>query len=169
MAEKERIHIKMDIDDEVRKLLRDISAMDKESQGRLKDEVKVLSGWIATEIKRSAFVSPFPDQSAKLVPTVRAVKDRLPYVVVGGSAGRYSGGARSGQVLFGNEFGANPRSKNGAFPNGGRRFPYRSRRKGRGNEGYWIFPTVTALQPMITERWHDLCDHALANWKKGNI
>lgn len=167
MAEKERIHFRMDIDADVRKLLRDISAMDKESQGKLKDDVKIISGWIATEIKQAAVTAPMPAQATRIANTVRAVKDRMPYVVVGGSAQRFSGGGRSGTVLFGNEFGAWPTSENGAFPNGGRRFPYRSAREGRGNKGYWIFPTVKRLQPDITRAWHNRVDHVLANWKKG--
>lgn len=165
--EKERIHFKMDIDAEVRALLKDISAMDKEAQGRLKDDVKIISGWVATEIKQAATKAPMPAQAARVANTVRAVKDRVPYVVVGGTAQKFSGGGRSGVVLFGSEFGASPTSSNGAFPNGGRRFPYRSGQGG--TQGYWIFPTLKRLQPQITKAWHNRVDHVLSNWKKGAI
>lgn len=167
--EKERIHFRMDMNAEVRALLKDISAMDKESQGRLKDDVKIISGWVATEIKQAATRAPMPEQAKRVANTVRAVKDRVPYVVVGGTAQKFSGGGRSGVVLFGSEFGAYPKSENGAFANGGRRFPYRSAREGRGNKGYWIFPTLKRLQPDITRAWHNRVDHVLRNWNKGSM
>jgi hypothetical protein len=45
----------------------------------------------------------------------------------------------------------------GNFPNGGYKFPARTQSEGRGNRGYWIFPTLKALQPEITRRWKARC------------
>jgi hypothetical protein len=141
--------------------------MDKDSNTKLKNDVSLISAWSAGELKQGAFTAPMSSQSIKVAETVRPNKDRIPNITIGGSKQRFSGGAVSGQVLFGNEFGANPTSSNGAFPNGGRRFPYRSPAKGRGNEGYWIFKTLTAIQPEVTRRWKQSVTEVLGNWTKG--
>jgi hypothetical protein len=93
-------------------------------------------------------LNPLPAQAQKVAATIRANKDRIPNVTIGGSKGRFSGGAVSGQVLFGSEFGGPA-----PFENGGRRFPDRSPAQGRGNEGYGIFITLKRIQPELTRRW----------------
>lgn len=141
--------------------------MDKDSQVKLKNDVSLISAWSAGELQAGAFNAPMQAQAQRVAQTVRPNKDRIPNVTIGGSKQRFSGGAVSGQVLFGNEFGANPTSPAGAFPNGGRRFPFRSPSKGRGNSGYWIFKTLTSIQPEITRRWKASVTEVLNNWNKG--
>jgi hypothetical protein len=72
--------------------------------------------------------------------------------------------------LFGNEFGGERNAYNSlsAFPNGGYRFPARSPREGRGNAGYWIFPTLKTLQPEIRRRWKDAVDKVMDNWARNS-
>jgi hypothetical protein len=142
--------------------------MDDDSKTKLKNDVSLISAWSAGELRQGAYSAPMSSQSIRVADTVRPNKDRIPNVTIGGSKSRFSGGAVSGQVLFGNEFGANPTGTNGSFPNGGRRFPFRSPSKGRGNEGYWIFKTLTAIQPEITNRWKSAVTDVLNNWKKGS-
>lgn len=169
MADKQRITVKMDINDEVRALLKDLNQMDKDSKGELKEAVKGISAWVAADIKQAATRAPMPEQATKVARTVRAVKDRVPYIVIGGSSVAFSGGAKSGEIVIGNEFGAWPTSTNGMFPNGGRRFPYRSLREGRGNKGYWIFPTVKDKQERIAREWHAACDKVFTAWKNKGV
>jgi hypothetical protein len=169
MAEKQRINVKMDITPEIRALLKDLNEMDKESKNELKEKVKGISSWVAEEIKTAASYAPMYKQAMRVAQTTRANKDRVPSVTIGGSRVKFSGGAVSGDVLIGSEFGADPTSVNGQFPNGGRRFPYRSPQRGRGSEGYWIYPTLRLAQPRITREWHEACDDVLANWTKGTI
>jgi hypothetical protein len=73
-------------------------------------------------------------------------------------------------LLFGNEFGSdrNVFGSKGNFPNGGRKFPERSPREGRGNKGYWIFPTLKAMQPEITRRWKNAVGEVYENWTRTN-
>lgn len=142
--------------------------MDDDSKTKLKNDVSLISAWSAGELKSGAFGAPMENQAIKVAQTIRANRDRIPNVTVGGSKSRFSGGAVSGQVLFGNEFGASPTSVNGAFPNGGRRFPFRSPQKGRGNEGYWIFKTLKGIQPEVTRRWKQSVTQVLDNWNKGS-
>ena len=166
MAEKQTISVKMDITPEIRALLKTLNEMDKESKTELKNKVKGIATWVAEDIKRAANNAPMQAQAMKVAQTVRANKDRVPSVTIGGSRVKFSGGALSGDVLFGSEFGADPTSVNGQFPNGGRRFPYRSPERGQGNEGYWIYPTLRSKQPRITREWHQAVDNVLNNWTK---
>jgi hypothetical protein len=167
MAEKQIIKVRMDITPEIRALLKTLNEMDNESKNELKTKVKGIAGWVAEDIKRAAASAPMSAQAMKVAQTVRANKDRVPSVTVGGSRVRFSGGAVSGEVLYGSEFGADPTSVSGKFPNGGRRFPYRSPQRGQGSEGYWIYPTLRLAQPRITREWHEAVDNVLDNWTKG--
>jgi hypothetical protein len=163
------IKIQPDMTD-LRGLLKALNQMDKDSQKGLKDEVYSISAWTAQGITQAAFAHPFmPAQAAIIAPTVRASRDRLPTVLIGGSKGRASGGANAGQLLFGNEFGGERNAKGSlsTFPNGGYKFPPRSARVGRGNAGYWIFPTLKAMQPEITQRWKAAVEKVYDNWKRG--
>jgi hypothetical protein len=109
-------------------------------------------------------LNPLPAQAQKVAATIRANKDRIPNVTIGGSKGRFSGGAVSGQVLFGSEFGGPA-----PFENGGRRFPDRSRPQGRGNEGYGIFITLKKIQPELTRRWKDaVSKRVIEKWDNNN-
>lgn len=157
----------MDMTQELRDLLNDLKKMDSESQNELKDQVSLISAWTATQIKQAAYATPYPNQTEIVADTVRFNRDRVPNVTIGGSRGRKaSGGANAGELVMGNEFGAIPTSTNGAFPNGGRRFPYRSAREGRGNAGYWIYPTLRAIQPEVSQRWWNAADKIFRHWQR---
>ena len=156
---------------DLRGLLKALNKMDDDSKKALKDDVAAISSWTAGGIKMAGYVgAPMPRQTAIVAQTVRANKDRIPNVTIGGSRGRASGGANAGILLFGNEFGAdrNAFGSKGNFPNGGYKFPARSPREGRGNKGYWIFPTLKAMQPEITRRWKNAVGEVYENWTRTN-
>jgi len=169
MAEtRTSITVRPDLAD-YRGLLKALSLMDKEAQMGLKDNVQSISNWTAQNIKQAAYgLSPMPKQAAIVAETVRAARDRVPTVYVGGGKGRASGGANAGQLLFGNEFGGdrNAWGNLSAFPNGGYRFPARTSREGRGNTGYWIFPTLKAMQPEIKKRWFKAVNDVMDLWAR---
>jgi hypothetical protein len=115
---------------DLRGLLKALNKMDDDSKKALKDDVASISAWTAGAIKTAGYVgSPMPAQTAIVAQTVRANKDRIPNVTIGGSRGRASGGANAGVLLFGNEFGSdrNTFGSAGNFPNGGYKFPARTR------------------------------------------
>lgn len=169
MAEGKRtITIKPDLGD-YRGLLKALSAMGKDANGQLKNDVYSISAWTAGAIKTSAYVGArFPAQAAIVAATVRPARDRVPTIYIGGGKGRASGGANAGQLLFGNEFGSDRNLKGslGSFPNGGYKFPERTDREGRGNVGYWIFPTLKVAQPEIKKRWQQAVVQVLDNWAR---
>lgn len=171
MAET-RSTVKMQVNmSDYRGLLKALSQMDQGSQIALKDDVQSISKWTAQGIIYASYGALMPAQTAIVASTVRSNRDRLPNVTIGGPKGRASGGANAGQLLFGNEFGGDRNTKGSlsAFPNGGYRFPERSPREGRGNAGYWIFPTLKALQPEIRRRWKDAVDKVMDNWARNSI
>ena len=149
MADKVTVKIQPDQSD-LRGLYKAFRDMDEGAKQSLKDEVTSISAWSATELQSSYTMNPYPAQAQKVAATIRANKDRIPNVTIGGSKGRFSGGAVSGQVLFGSEFGGPA-----PFENGGRRFPDRSPAQGRGNEGYGIFKELKRIQPTLTARWKE--------------
>lgn len=159
MADKTKISIQPD-QAQLAGLYAALKTLDKDANNQLKTDVMAISGWTATRIKQAAGMNPFPKQAAKALETTRAQRDRVPTVAIGGSKQKYSGGAVSGQILFGSEFGANPTSINGQFPNGGRRFPMPSK-------GYGIFKTLKQIQPEITRQWKSAVDKVLNEWSKG--
>jgi hypothetical protein len=171
MAEgRTTITVRPDLKD-YRGLLKALNAMDKEAQYELKNDVHSISSWVATNIKQSAYaLSPMPKQAAIVAQTVRAARDRVPTVYVGGTKGKASGGANAGQLIFGNEFGGdrNAYGNQSSFPNGGYRFPARTARDGRGNKGYWIFPTLKALQPEIKKKWFASVNKVMDNWARNS-
>jgi hypothetical protein len=134
--------------------------MDDGSKQALKDEVTSISAWSATELQNSYTMNPYPAQARKVAATIRANKDRIPNVTIGGSKGRFSGGAVSGNVLFGSEFGGPA-----PFANGGTRFPERSAPEGRGNIGYGIFKKLKEIQPRLSAEWKDAVNrHVIKKW-----
>jgi hypothetical protein len=155
----EDIAIEPDLN-ELAGLYRAFKTMDKEAKTELKTKVSAISAWTVPHIQNSYNMNPYPKQAERALKTARSVSRRDPTVLIGGARTKFSGGAVSGNIIFGSEFGANPTSVNGQFPNGGRRFPMP--RKG----GHGIFKTLKTLQPEITRRWKSAVDDVLGNWSK---
>lgn len=140
-------------------LFKALKKMDKESNDKLRDDVTAISMWSANQIKMGAFGYgvKMGGQAARLSETVRGNRDRIPNVTIGGSKVRFSGGAVSGMVVMGNEWGST-----NTFPNGGRRFP-----SGTYPRGNWIFPTLRDIQPDVTQKWKKAVDDVLKSWNEG--
>jgi hypothetical protein len=167
---RETIKIQPDMRD-LRDTLKALNTMEKEANTELKDDVQAITMWMAQGIQQAGFAHPvYPKQAAIVARTVRGNRDRIPSVTIGGSKGRVSGGANAGQLLFGNEFGGdrNAYGNLNAFPNGGFRFPPRTDREGRGNVGYWIFPTLKDNQTELTDKWMTAVKKVFAKWGRLN-
>lgn len=168
MSDKETIKMTVDSKD-LRELYDVFKKLDKETNAALREEVWHLSDFMARGIRTAAEYAPMPNQARLIADTVRANKDRIPNVTVGGSkylkvSRKGTPGnprPRAGQLLFGSEFGGTATGY-GLVPNATdnrqRRFPFWSGRYGRGSRGYWIFPTLRKMQPKITHDYHALID-----------
>lgn len=98
-------------------------------------------------------------------------KSKTPFFTVGGSSVKLRNGTPVGEIALGVEFGAyqdRPRKRKGKSSNyvGYRQFQPRSPREGRGNAGYFIFPTLKALQPEITRKWVEQVDRIRREWRE---
>jgi hypothetical protein len=98
---------------------------------------------------------------------------RGPVISIGGDNPKLANGTPVGAIALGVEFGAyqdRPRKRKGKSTDyvGYRQFQPRSPREGRGNAGYFIFPTLKALQPYITKRWVDEVDRIRREWRERN-
>jgi hypothetical protein len=69
--------------------------------------------------------------------------DKAPNFTLGGTTKVTQSGTSAGTLLFGSEFGSK------RF----RQFPPRSRPKGRGNRGWFIFIALERFQPTIAKEW----------------
>jgi hypothetical protein len=59
-----------------------------------------ISRWTAQGIVYASYGALMPKQAAIVAQTVRANRDRLPNVTIGGARGRASGGANAGQLIW---------------------------------------------------------------------
>ena len=109
-------------------------------------------------------------QGQALARSIRVSKSKTtPYFTVGGSTPRLANGTPVGEIALGVEFGAyqnKPRKRKSGQYTGYKQFQPRSPREGRGNAGYFIFPTLKALQPYITKRWVDEVDRIRREWRE---
>jgi hypothetical protein len=109
-------------------------------------------------------------QGQALARSIRVSKSKTtPYFTVGGSTPRLSNGTPVGEIALGVEFGAyqnRPRKRKSGQYTGYKQFQPRSPREGRGNAGYFIFPTLKALQPEITKKWVDQVDRIRREWRE---
>jgi hypothetical protein len=98
-------------------------------------------------------------------------KSKTPFFTVGGSSIKLRNGTPVGAIALGVEFGAyqdRQRKRKGKSTDyvGYRQFQPRSPREGRGNAGYFIFPTLKALQPEITRKWVEQVDRIRREWRE---
>ena len=169
------VKVKIVFDDEVRATLNAFTRLQKETDDKsantaLRQATKTISDQLGKEIGRAAYVHPFsPAQAIKVATTIKVLSDRVPKIGIGKGRGRiFSGGGRAGDVLFGNEFGSIQGGIGNFGFNGGKRFPIpRSPRRGKGNAGYWIFPTVRANERDIREQWLKMANALFKTFVKG--
>ena len=154
-------------DSDILAIRRTFSKMDEIA----KDDMKRVANDIAIEAA-SAVGSALQStpQGQALARSIRVSKSKTtPYFTVGGSTPRLSNGTPVGEIALGVEFGAyqnRPRKRKSGQYTGYKQFQPRSPREGRGNAGYFIFPTLKALQPYITKRWVDEVDRIRREWRE---
>lgn len=129
--------------------------MDENSKTALKTEVASITGWVASDMVAAANRTTKPIQSAAIARSVRAKKDRLPSIQLGGTIAKLSNGTPVGLILKGNEFGSNTYKQ---FPNWSGSSP-----TGRGSAGWWIYPTLRRSQPKLTRQWKEAIEKYITN------
>jgi hypothetical protein len=142
--------------------LKALRGIDKEADKAVRNEVQKIANMMSQEIaqagrsrsKRDAFVAN----------SVRGTRERTPVVKIGAATRmpvtRAGQGPRASDLMFGMEFGANQSGPNGW------RFPERTPKLGRGNEGYWIYPTARRQQRRVVEMWAAALEKVAKEWGK---
>ena len=136
--------------------LKAYNKLDKDAKKAAKVEVQKIADLLAGRIRSRA---PSDPRYRNLAVSVKSGRDRVPVIRVGQRANpKVSGGGGPRELVIGMEFGASRQGPNAW------RFPDRTPRLGRGNEGYWIYPTIKDNQEDIISRWFAAMDKMLDDW-----
>lgn len=141
---------------ELRSIISAFKAMDDESVEAAKRESSALATYAANEIRRTSLTRTVSGEAVRRVADgVRVSKSsKIGEFSYGFASQRFSGGGTT-QILWpGLEFGSNRY----------RQFPRRTPAKGRGNAGYFIYPTLRKIQPELIRQWQEAFDRILKKW-----
>jgi hypothetical protein len=137
---------------------RAFKAMDAEALDQAKEASAEIAEMLKDKIIRKAQTRQIAGASARRIAEgARVAKaSKIGELSFGFAAQKYSGGATTQQLWPGMEFGSN-RFK---------QFPRRTPRVGRGNKGYFIYPTLTENQRELIAKWEESFDRILKEWDK---
>jgi hypothetical protein len=137
--------------------------MGKAANKDLRDASYSIARDVASELSASASgagsIGGNPFQAQAVAQGIRPYRDRTAKIKIRGKRPVTSGGGSVEDLLWGAEFGSN-RFK---------QFPQRSPREGRGNRGYFIFPTLKRLQPKIRRDWVAAVNRVAYEWRRTNF
>ena len=143
---------------ELRSIIKAFKAMDDEAVDQAKRTSNALATFASEKIKSTAYGRTVASEAVRRVAEgVRISKSsKIGEFSYGFAGQRFSGGATT-QILWpGLEFGSN------RF----RQFPRRTPNRGRGNSGYFIYPTLRQIQPELVRQWEDAFSTILKEWDK---
>lgn len=143
---------------ELRSLIGAFKAMDDQATDEAKKMGYELAKYAADEVRKAALTRTVnPEAVRRIADGVRVSKtSKVGEFSYGFASQRFSGGGTTKELWRGFEFGSN-RFKQ--FP---RRTP---RSSGRGNLGYFIYPTLRRIQPQLVSQWVESFDRILKKWK----
>ena len=128
-------------------ILKAFKAMDDQAIQEARTESNALATYAANEIKVSALGRQVSGAGVRRVAEgVRISKSsKIGEFSYGFASQRFSGGGTTQKLWAGLEFGSNRYSQ----------FPRRTPNRGRGNSGYFIYPTLRKIQPELVRKWED--------------
>lgn len=141
---------------ELRSIIRAFKAMDDEATDQARKQSSALAEYAANEIKAYSLSRTFGQSAvSRIVQGVKISKSsKIGELSYGFASQRFSGGASTKDLWAGYEFGSN-RFK---------QFPRRTPSKGRGNSGYFIYPTLRKIQPELVRQWQEAFSDILKKW-----
>lgn len=130
---------------EIREVIRAFKAMDDVAIEEAKKVSGALADYALGKIKEAAGTRTVATKVATRIADNGKVSksSKVGEISLGFASQRFSGGGTTKSLWGGMEFGSN-RFK---------QFPRRTPTLGRGNAGYFIFPTLKAAQPHIIQEW----------------
>ena len=137
-------------------ILKAFKAMDEQAVQEARTESSALATYAANQIKVTAMGRQVSGAGVRRVAEgVRISKSsKIGELSYGFASQRFSGGATTQKLWPGLEFGSNRY----------RQFPRRTPNQGRGNSGYFIYPTLRQIQPELVRKWEEAFDTILKKW-----
>lgn len=141
---------------ELRDILKAFKAMDAAAIEEARTQSSALALYAANEIKAYSVTRTFGQAAVnRIADGVRISKSsKIGEFSYGFATQRFSGGGTTQKLWPGYEFGSNRY----------RQFPRRTPNKGRGNSGYFIYPTLRKIQPELVRKWEEAFDTILKKW-----
>ena len=141
---------------DLRDILKAFKAMDDGAADAAKRESSALAEFAVGAIKETAATRIVASKAVQRVADGARVSksSKIGEFSYGFASQRFSGGGTTQILWAGLEFGSN-RFK---------QFPNRTPRKGRGNSGYFIYPTLRSIQPELIAKWEKAFDGILKEW-----
>ena len=130
---------------ELRSVIRAFKAMDDEAI----DQARKVSGDLAEYATRQIQAKALTRRVAaigvqRVAEGIKVSKtSKVGEISIGFRSQKFSGGGTTQDLWAGLEFGSNRYKQ----------FPNRTPREGRGNAGYFIYPTLKEIQPHIVKEW----------------
>jgi hypothetical protein len=142
---------------ELRGVIQAFKAMDEQAIQEAKKESTALAQYASEQIKKTAATRSVSGVAARRIAEgVKVSKtSKVGEFSYGFASQRFSGGGTTQNLLYGMEFGSN-RFK---------QFPNRTPTKGRGNSGYFIYPTLRQIQPELIQKWESAFDRILKEYE----
>jgi hypothetical protein len=143
---------------ELRSIVAAFKAMDDEAIDAAKRESGALAQYAANQVKAYGITRTFGQAVVNRITTgVKVSKSsKIGEFSYGFASQRFSGGGSTKDLWAGYEFGSNRY----------RQFPRRTPTKGRGNAGYFIYPTLRKIQPELVKQWEEAFSRILKEWDK---
>ena len=132
---------------EIREVVKAFKAMDEAAVTEAKKVSGALADYALGKIQAAAGTREVAGKVAVRIAQGGKVSktSKIGELSLGFASQRFSGGGTTKGLWGGMEFGSN------RFP----QFPNRTPRQGRGNAGYFIYPTLKAAQPHIISEWQN--------------
>ena len=141
---------------ELRSIITAFKAMDDEAVDAAKRESSALAEYAAREIQAYGITRTFGQAVVdRITSGVKVSKtSKVGEFSYGFASQRLSGGGSTKDLWAGYEFGSNRY----------RQFPRRTPRQGRGNSGYFIYPTLRKIQPELIAKWEEVFSKIIGKW-----
>ena len=141
---------------ELRSILKSFKAMDEAAVEEARTQSSALALYAANEVRAYSITRTFGQAAVnRIADGVRVSKSsKIGEFSYGFASQRFSGGATTQTLWAGYEFGSN------RYP----QFPRRTPNLGRGNSGYFIYPTLRKIQPELVRKWEEAFDTILKKW-----
>ena len=129
---------------ELRAIVRSFKAMDEEATKQAKVVSSELADFVQQKIKdRASNITRNRLDNRVADGSVVSKSSKIGEISFGFARQKLSGGGTTQQLWGGSEFGSNRYKQ----------FPVWSGREGRGSRGWFIYPTLRAVQPDILKKW----------------